>query len=372
MMALVAVTEEKISQPYLNDEDCWAAVARRDLNADGSFYYSVETTGVYCRPSCAARLAHRENVRFHLTSQAAEGAGFRPCKRCRPDRPTLAAGRALAVEKACRALEHAAELPNLDNLAAAAGMSRFHFQRIFKSVTGVTPRAYFAHNRTHKVRDELTRSETITEAIYSAGFNSNGRFYATSSQVLGMTPTAFRSGGAGTSIRFAVGECSLGAILVAATGKGICSILLGDDPNALVHDLENRFPKAQIIGADKDFEQWVAKVVGLVETPAQPFDLPLDVRGTVFQQRVWQALRDIPLGSTASYTDIAGRIGAPKSVRAVARACASNSLAVVIPCHRVVRSDGALSGYRWGVERKRALLEREFPSNETTELSSTL
>ena len=353
-LAAIAYVNEKN-----NDDDRWAAVAQRDTNADGVFYYSVETTGVYCRPSCAARLPRRENVRFHLTAEAAEKAGFRPCKRCRPNQPSLAAQHALTIEKACRTIQEVDEQPDFDHLAAASGMSRFHFTRTFKSVTGVTPRAYFAQHRTQKVTQELTRSDTVTEAIYSAGFNSNGRFYATSSQSLGMTPTAFRSGGKNASIRFAVGECSLGAILVAATEKGICAILLGDDPNVLLHDLENRFPKAQLLGGDKAFEQWVAKVVGLVETPAQPFPLPLDVRGTAFQQRVWEALRAIPLGSTASYSEIAERIGAPKSVRAVARACASNSLAVVIPCHRVVRHDGGLSGYRWGVERKRALLDRE-------------
>ncbi|MFL6354523.1 MAG: bifunctional DNA-binding transcriptional regulator/O6-methylguanine-DNA methyltransferase Ada [Bryobacteraceae bacterium] len=360
-MRVLATTNGETSPAYWNDEDRWAAVAARDRNADGLFCYSVETTGVYCRPSCAARLARRENL-VHLTCEAAEKAGFRPCKRCRPNEPGFAARRASAIEKACRTMENGDELPNLDELAAAAGMSRFHFQRVFKSVTGVTPRAYFAQNRFHRVRAELMRQETVTEAIYSAGFNSNGRFYETSSQLLGMTPTKFRSGGEGTSIRFAVGKCSLGAILVGATDKGVCSILLGDDPDALLHDLENRFPKAQLIGGDKDFEQWVAKVIGLVETPGQGFDLPLDVRGTAFQQRVWQALRDIPVGSSATYAEIAERIGAPKAVRAVAQACASNSLAVVIPCHRVVRSDGALSGYRWGVERKRALLQREAGS----------
>jgi AraC family transcriptional regulator of adaptative response/methylated-DNA-[protein]-cysteine methyltransferase len=241
-------------------------------------------------------------------------------------------------------------------------MSRFHFHRVFKSVTGVTPKAYAAAHRARRMREELPRRSTVTEAIYGAGFNSNGRFYATSTGVLGMTPANFRAGGVGASIRFAVGECSLGAILVAATGKGVCAILLGDAPEALVRELEDRFPKATLIGGDEGFEQWVAKVVGFVEAPALGLDLPLDVRGTAFQQRVWRALREIPAGSTASYTEIAERIGAPKSVRAVGQACASNAIAVAIPCHRVVRTDGALAGYRWGVERKRALLEREARS----------
>jgi AraC family transcriptional regulator, regulatory protein of adaptative response / methylated-DNA-[protein]-cysteine methyltransferase len=209
------------------------------------------------------------------------------------------------------------------------------------------------------VRDELTQCATVTEAIYGAGFNSSGRFYAASPDLLGMTPTEFRSGGNGASIRFAVGECSLGSILVAATGKGVCAILFGDDPDALVRELQDRFPKAQLIGGDDGFERLVATVVGFIEAPAQGLDLPLDMRGTAFQQRVWQALRQIPSGSTASYAEIAKRIGRPKAVRAVAQACASNRIAVAIPCHRVVRTDGALSGYRWGAERKRALLDRE-------------
>jgi len=352
----------RTSPPFSIDEARWEAVVRRDRTADGAFYYSVRTTGVYCRPSCAARLARREHVRFHATCAEAEQAGFRPCKRCRPHEPALAAQHAAAMAKACRLIEATADMPNLDALAEAAGMSRFHFHRIFKTITGVTPKAYAAAHRAQRVRDALSRSDTVTEAIYSAGFNSNARFYATSSEVLGMTPTHFRSGGHGASIRFAVGECSLGSILVAATDRGVCAIMLGDDPDALVRDLQDRFPKARLIGGDTDFEQLVAKVVGFVEAPARGLDLPLDVQGTAFQQRVWQALRAIPSGATASYTEIAERIGAPQAVRAVAQACASNALAVAIPCHRVVRRDGALAGYRWGVERKRALLEREAVS----------
>jgi AraC family transcriptional regulator of adaptative response/methylated-DNA-[protein]-cysteine methyltransferase len=301
-------------------------------------------------------------VRFHATPAEAERAGFRPCRRCRPNEPGLAKQRAAAVARACRLIETAETMPDLTALATAAGMSRFHFHRVFKTVTGVTPKAYAAARRTRRVREELTRNATVTEAIYGAGFNSNGRFYATSSDVLGMTPTAFRSGGPGASIRFAVGECSLGSILVAVTEKGVCAILLGDDPAPLVRELQDRFPKAQLVGGDAGFERLVAKVVGFVEAPALGLDLPLDVRGTAFQQRVWQALRQIPAGSTTSYTKLAVRIGAPAAVRAVARACATNAIAVAIPCHRVVRHDGGLAGYRWGVERKRALLAREAAS----------
>jgi AraC family transcriptional regulator, regulatory protein of adaptative response / methylated-DNA-[protein]-cysteine methyltransferase len=361
-MGFVATSTELAVSPFSSDEERWGAVARRDRSADGGFYYSVRTTGVYCRPSCPSRLALRENIRFHSSCEEAERAGFRPCKRCRPNEAGLAEQRTAAVTKACRLIETAEEMPTLEALAESAGMSRFHFHRVFKSVAGVTPKAYAAAHRAQRVREELSRSNTVTEAIYGAGFNSGGRFYATASETLGMTPTNFRSGGEGTSIRFAVGECSLGSIVVAATDKGVCAILLGDAPESLVRDLENRFPNAKLIGGDEGFEQWVAKVVGFVEAPALGLELPLHVRGTAFQQRVWRALREIPAGSTASYTEIARRIGAPKAVRAVAQACAANALAVAIPCHRVVRNDGALSGYRWGVERKRALLKREARS----------
>ena len=332
---------------------------RRDPQADGKFYYAVRTTGVYCRPSCPSRHALRENVSFHESSEAAERAGFRPCKRCRPNEAGLAVKHGAAVAKACRLIETADELPNLERLAAVAGMSPFHFHRVFKAATGVTPKAYAAAHRAQRVRENLPGSATVTDAIYDAGFNSAGRFYANSSAVLGMTPTKFRAGGSGATIRFAVGKCSLGSILVAITDKGICAISLGDDPDALVRDLQERFPKAKLLGGDRDFEQWMAKVVGFVEAPQLGLDLPLDVHGTAFQQRVWQALQKIPAGSTASYTEIARRIGAPTAVRAVASACASNVIAVAIPCHRVVRTDGELSGYRWGVARKRALLDRE-------------
>jgi AraC family transcriptional regulator, regulatory protein of adaptative response / methylated-DNA-[protein]-cysteine methyltransferase len=358
-MIAMAIERDPATLRLVTEEERWAAVVRRDPAADGRFYYSVSTTGVYCRPTCAARQARREHVRFHLTCAEAEGAGFRPCKRCRPNEPPLAERHASAVARACRLIETAEESPGLDALAAAAGLSRFHFHRVFKAATGLTPKAYAAAHRANRVRDELTRSPTVTDAIYGAGFNSNGRFYATSSKVLGMTPTDFRAGAPGASIRFAVGECSLGSILVAASDQGICAILLGDDPDALARDLQDRFPKARLIGGDPAFERWVAEVVGFVEAPQLGLALPLDVRGTAFQQRVWRALSEIPPGSRASYAEIAERIGAPGAARAVAKACAANPLAVAIPCHRVVRHDGALSGYRWGVERKRALLARE-------------
>jgi AraC family transcriptional regulator of adaptative response/methylated-DNA-[protein]-cysteine methyltransferase len=346
-------------QPYATDDAKWAAVTARDKQADGEFVYAVRTTGVYCRPSCGARLARRENVAFHADTAAAERAGFRPCKRCKPDQGGLDARHAALVSAACRRIETAEVAPRLEALAAEAGLSPHYFHRLFRSVTGVTPHAYANARRAERVRDALPAAQSVTSAFYDAGFNSNGRFYANANALLGMKPAAFRAGGEAESIRFAVAQCSLGALLVAATARGLCDISLGDDPETLVKDLQDRFPKAELVGADVEFERWVAQVVGFVESPRIGLSLPLDVRGTAFQQRVWQALRDVPAGETASYAQIAQRIGSPRAVRAVAQACASNKLAVVIPCHRIVRNDGALSGYRWGVGRKRALLAHE-------------
>lgn len=238
-------------------------------------------------------------------------------------------------------------------------MSPYHFHRVFKKHTGLTPRAYALAQRNLRVRAALASQDSVTAAVYEAGYNSNGRFYAEANALLGMTPSTFRAGGSSASILFAVGECSLGSILVASSERGVCAILLGDDPDALARALQDQFPRAVLIGGDAKFEELVAQVVGMVEAPALGSALPLDIRGTAFQQRVWEALRRIPAGTTASYTEVARMIGAPAAVRAVARACASNTLAVAIPCHRVVRNDGAISGYRWGVERKMALLERE-------------
>jgi AraC family transcriptional regulator of adaptative response/methylated-DNA-[protein]-cysteine methyltransferase len=337
----------------------WGAIVDRKPAADGKFYYSVKTTGVYCRPSCAARLARPENVAFHATRQKAEKAGFRPCKRCKPDRPSLVEEHASKITAICRLIEQSDETPRLNKLAAGAGMSVFHFHRVFKAVTGLTPNGYAKANMAKRVRTKLGEGSSVTEAIYDAGFNSNSRFYETSNQMLGMTPSEFRAGGSDTDISFAVGECSLGSILVATSEKGVCAILIGGDPAQLVRDLQDQFPKANLSRNEKRYEALVAKVVGFVEQPGLGLDLPLDIRGTAFQQRVWKALREIPVGGTASYAMIAKKIGLPKSVRAVAQACAANSLAVAIPCHRVIRTNGSLSGYRWGVERKRTLLDRE-------------
>ncbi len=343
----------------------WASVTSRDSNADGRFYYSVKTTGIYCRPSCAARKALPENVSFHITPKDAEKAGFRPCKRCKPNnQPSLVEQYTAIVTKACRLIEESETTPSLTRLANHVGISMFHFHRIFKTVTGLTPREYALAHVGERIRNNLDNSGTVTEAIYDTGYRLNGRFYEISNEVLGMTPSDYRAGGAGSEIRFAVGQCSLGSILVAKSKRGICAILLGDEPDELRRDLQNRFPHANIIGGDLEFEQLVSKVVGFVEKPATGLDLPLDIRGTAFQQHVWRALRKIPAGCTTSYTEIANRIGYPTRVRSVARACAANAIAVAIPCHRVVKKDGSLSGYRWGVERKRALLKREAQTHE--------
>jgi AraC family transcriptional regulator of adaptative response/methylated-DNA-[protein]-cysteine methyltransferase len=341
------------------DDPRWARIVARDKTADGRLWYSVATTGVYCRPSCPSRTANPRNVQLHDTLERAQASGCRPCKRCNPDGLSTAGEHAAIVARACRLIEESEEAPSLNDLAEAVGRSVSHFHRMFKAATGLTPKDYAAAHRAAKVRQGLEAGNGITEAIYDAGFNSSGRFYEESTEMLGMTPTRYRAGGANEEIRFAVGESSLGAILVASSKKGVASILLGNDPDELVRNLQDRFPKAHLIGADRDYEALVARVVGFVETPGIGLDLPLDVRGTAFQRRVWQALLKIPVGQTVSYAEVARRIGSPRAVRAVAGACAANKLAVAIPCHRVVRTDGALSGYAWGVERKRMLLDRE-------------
>lgn len=345
---------------YKTEDERWAAVQARDAAADGHFVYAVRTTGVYCRPSSTARRPRRENVAFFDTAAAAEAAGYRRSRRAHGDQTRAAAARAELVARACHLIEAAETPPPLNDLAAELGLSPFHFHRVFKAETGLTPKAYGVAWRARKLREELGSPDaSITSAIYGAGFNSNSRYYETAEQLLGMRARDYRAGGAGEVIRFAVGQCSLGAILVAQSQRGICAILLGDNPDRLVRGLQDQFPKARIIGCDDEFEQLVAQIVGFIEAPAKGLNLPLDVQGTAFQERVWRALREIPPGTTVSYAEIAQRIGSPKAARAVAQACATNHLAVAIPCHRVVRRDGGLAGYRWGVDRKRELLRRE-------------
>ncbi|MEB2651013.1 bifunctional DNA-binding transcriptional regulator/O6-methylguanine-DNA methyltransferase Ada [Pseudomonas siliginis] len=350
---------DKLSKTISIEHDPrWAAVVARDPRADGQFVYAVKTTGIYCRPSSLARLPKPQNVEFFDTAELAEAAGYRPSKRASKDQNDEQ--HAAIIAAACRQIEACETLPALDSLAASAGLSPFHFHRVFKAATGLTPKAYATAHRSRKLRARLADGGSVTDALYDAGFNSNSRFYESADQLLGMKPTDYRAAGQNNDIRFAVGQCSLGAILVAQSERGICAILLGDDPHQLVCNLQDQFRKANLIGADREFEQLIASVVGFIEAPATGLNLPLDIRGTAFQERVWQALREIPPGNTASYAEIAQRIGAPTSMRAVAQACGANRLAVAIPCHRVVRTDGNLSGYRWGVERKRQLLEREL------------
>jgi AraC family transcriptional regulator, regulatory protein of adaptative response / methylated-DNA-[protein]-cysteine methyltransferase len=358
-MTMIHERHQKPRSAVVANDPRWARIVARDRTADGHLWYSVITTGVYCRPSCPSRSANPKNVQLHNTVEEARATGFRPCKRCHPDGLSVDAENVAIVARACRLIEESEEEPSLADLAGAVDRSPSYFHRRFKAVTGLTPKNYAAAHRAAKVREGLASGNSVTEAIYDAGFNSSGRFYEKSTNMLGMTPSKYRAGGANEELRFAVGETSLGDILVASSKNGVASILLGNDPDELVRELQDRFPKARLIGADKDYEALVARVVGFIEAPGLGLDLPLDIRGTAFQRRVWQALQEVPIGQTVSCTEIAQRVGSPNAVRAVAAACAGNNLAVAIPCHRVVRNDGSLSGYAWGVERKQALLKRE-------------
>ena len=318
------------------DDPRWARVLARDADADGAFWYSVATTGVYCRPSCPSRTANPGNVAIHDTLADARATGFRACRRCNPDGPSVEAAHAAIIADACRLIARSEAPPSLALLAAAASLSPTYFHRLFKRVTGLTPKGYADARRADRVRAALGEERSVTAAIYESGFASSGRFYARSNAMLGMTPSRYRDGGANEELRFAIGQSSLGAILVASSAKGVASVLIGDDPAALADDLQRRFPKARLVGGDRDYETLVACVVGLIEAPGLGLDLPLDIRGTAFQQRVWQALCAIPAGHTVSYTEIAARIGSPGSVRAVAGACAANPIA--IKARRLIRS----------------------------------
>jgi AraC family transcriptional regulator, regulatory protein of adaptative response / methylated-DNA-[protein]-cysteine methyltransferase len=343
----------------LDFEQCWAALQRRDASVDGQFLYGVRTTGVYCRPGCASRLPLRKNTMFFDTSADAEAAGLRPCKRCRPTDGSPASRHLAAIERACALLRTSETLPSLGELADAAGISRFHFHRVFKQITGATPRDYARTHRLGRLGEKLDSGQPVTEAIYASGFGSSSRAYEAAPAGLGMTPGARRRGGNGETIRFVTVETPLGWALVAATERGICMTALADDRDSLAAALRQRFPAAAVIAEDAGLKGWADRIVGFITAPGRNLDLPLDIQGTAFQARVWRALQKIPLGKTASYAEIAAALGQPKAVRAVAQACASNKLALLVPCHRVIRSDGDLGGYRWGLERKRALLARE-------------
>lgn len=345
--------------PYATDASRWAAIAGRDQKADGVFLVAVRTTGIYCRPDCPSRMPKRRNVEFFDTRAAAEAAGYRPCKRCRPDAESPRRARARLIAGACRSIEEAEQPPPLKELAAAAGLSPWYFQRQFKEIVGVSPKRYAAAQRDRRFRDRLGAAGSVTEAIYDAGFGSASRAYDGARERLGMTPSAYRDGASGEDIRYVVASCSLGWIAVAATARGICAIEFAEAPEELRQRLAERFPKAELNPGDRRFADWVATVTAFVESPRRGLDLPLDIRGTAFQRRVWEALRKVPPGSTVSYGDLAQRIGQPTAARAVAGACAANPIALAIPCHRAVCADGAPGGYRWGTARKRTLLERE-------------
>lgn len=341
----------------------WQAVANRQPEADGRFFYAVVTTGVFCRPSCPSRLPLRQNVRFFGDVATAEAEGFRPCKRCQPDQPH-ATPHHEAILHACRQLEEAVAegqpLPTLDQLAAEAGLSPFHFQRLFKKVVGISPKQYGQQKRQARVQAALHQQPTVTDAVQEAGFGSGSRFYEQATAVLGMKPTTYQNGAADQTMQLAVAQFSLGWVVVAATPQGICAIELGDDPDLLAAQVRGRFPHAHQLPTNPAFAQQVADVIAFLDAPRpSAFPLPLDIQGTAFQRQVWHALQGIPAGETISYGELAVRVGNPRAVRAVAQACAANGLAVAIPCHRVVRGDGQLGGYRWGLGRKTALLTRE-------------
>jgi AraC family transcriptional regulator, regulatory protein of adaptative response / methylated-DNA-[protein]-cysteine methyltransferase len=343
----------------LNTEECWTALTARDAAADGTFIYAVRTSGVYCRPACPSRLPLRKNVAFYESTTAAEAAGFRPCKRCRPAETSPAGRHFAAIGRACALIRERDHLPSLAELADAAGVSRFHFHRVFKQITGTTPREWGNAHRIGRFAERLDAGDSVAASVYAAGFGASSRAYEAAPNGLGMTPATRRRGGKGETIRFTIVPTPLGHAIVAATGRGICMTALGDDPARLEAELRRQFPAADFAAADAALTEWAERIVAFITRPEAQPDLPLDISGTAFQAMVWRALQKIPLGRTTSYSEIAAALGRPTAVRAVARAIASNNHAVLVPCHRVVRSDGALSGYRWGVERKRALIERE-------------
>lgn len=344
---------------YMSTASRWQAILQRDEKADGSFYYGVVTTDVYCSPSCASRIPLRKNVRFFDTREDAESAGFRPCQRCSPDKQLATHDHKPAIIHACERIKTSSRAPSLSDLAAEAGLSRSYFLRLFKQHLGITPKQYAMEVLAARMRTTLQHSGSVTQAIYDSGYASSSRFYAQSAQMLGMEPWRYRDGGEGVHVRFAISQCYLGWVLVAATSKGVCAIEFADAPEALESNIMQRFPQAQLDPDDADFYCLVAQVIAYLDTPHGRLDIPLDIQGTVFQRQVWQALCQIPSGATASYAQVAQSLGKPAASRAVAQACASNKIAVAIPCHRVLRSDGGLGGYRWGIQRKRALLERE-------------
>lgn len=359
---MMRTIEPNTLEAGLTKAECWDAIVHRDSKADGTFLYAVQTTGIYCRPTCASRQPKRENVLFFNSWVEAETAGFRPCKRCSPRSTSPQQQQATLIANVCKQIEHAETPLSLEAMAQMAGLSAYHFHRVFKAIVGVTPKQYAAAHRAQRLRQHLQEVSTVTQAMYEAGFGTSSNFYNQSAALLGMTPSQYQKGAKGIAIRYTVRPCWLGWVLVAATAKGICAIAFGDTPEALTAQLQTTFPEATLCEVDGAFEGWVAQVLSFIEAPQQAIDLPLDIQGTAFQQQVWQALQTIAPGTTMSYSDLATYLGKPKAVRAVANACAQNQIAVAIPCHRVVGRDGSLRGYRWGRDRKQALLTKEKAS----------
>ncbi len=337
----------------------WDAVTAHDRAMDGVFFYAVRTTGVYCRPSCPGRRPKPENVVFFHTRTGAERAGFRPCKRCKPERDIQTDANSEIVEKVCRYIDAHPDKPaTLEALSSAIGLSPFHLHRTFKALTGITPRAYADSRRLESLKAGLREGHSVTRSLYDAGYGSSSRLYERASSQLGMTPSRYRKKGSGVTIRYSIAETPVGRLLLAGTPRGICSIQFGDSDTTLEGALRKEYPQAEIVRNDKQLTGWVRAVRNRIRGE-RTASLPLDIRATAFQRLVWEQLRAIPNGATRSYSEIAKRIGKPRAARAVARACATNPVAVAIPCHRVVREDGALGGYRWGIQRKRKLLALE-------------
>jgi AraC family transcriptional regulator of adaptative response/methylated-DNA-[protein]-cysteine methyltransferase len=360
-MATVAISRVS-SQPTISDDEAWRAVLARDARFDGRFVTAVRSTGIFCRPSCSARHPLRKNVQFFATPSHAEAAGFRACLRCRPKESAFEPSSATAIERAREYLDsHAHETVSLETLARHVGLSPSHLQRSFKQLLGVSPKEYQDARRVRQFKTRLRAGDTVSRATYEAGFGSSSRVYERAGELLGMTPASFRKGGAGLRIAYSIASTPIGRVLVATTDRGVCAVTMGASDSEVVAGLRSDFPNATLERNDDEHATWVRAVIDRVVDPARATShrIPLDVDGTAFQWSVWKALQEIPVGERRSYTDVAKAIGRPKAVRAVARACATNRVAVVIPCHRVVREGGAVSGYRWGVERKRKLLDQE-------------
>lgn len=341
------------------DNDMWQSVLQRDPAADHAFIYGVLSTGIFCRPTCPARRPKRENVRYFANAAEAQAAGLRACRRCKPLSASSQQQQTQAVKHACEQLANDTEDKSLDELAKHAGLSASHFQRLFKRIVGITPKQYEMACRKKRFRELLQADGRVTDAIYNAGYNSSGVAYANTSETLGMTPARYQNGALNLAIRYALTKTKLGWLLVAVTKKGVCAIEFGDSKAQLKITIKKQFAKAHLLEDQKTLRPLTQIIAGFVDHPTDGLDLPLDIKGTAFQHQVWQALRDIPFGELRSYSDVAQAIGKPRAVRAVASACANNSLALAIPCHRVMRSDGSLGGYRWGLERKQALIDQE-------------